>query len=815
MLHKYLSAGLITLFTVTAFAQTPWQSALVKVDDAGLITYEKDADGFVIPDFSHAGYRGGEPVPDYRPSAARIETVTPIADADNTARIQQAIDKIAALAPDADGFRGVVLLSAGKYLVDGQINLNASGVVLRGAGRGRDITTDQLTDTDLQSMTLIYRRGTGGGLAANVVVMGPGNASSATWGNSTSNETDKVNITTTKVMPGDYSFEVQTAVGYSVGDAVCIKYPTTEAFLEAIWYGGNSNWVNGGDAGSKWTTSEINLCYHRYIAKIDGNTITLDAPVFYCLDKKYSQAYMHKITTGTVYTNIGIENLRISMDRTPASITATPDQNCIKMNALENCWAKGLHLSDFVHGGIKTEAVTRSTIEDCRAVDCSGYITGSNQYNFESYHRSQLILIQGCLSRNGRHHWLSNGAASTSGIVVLNHTSTLANAATEGHRLFTQGILIDGWKESGWTFSNNRGLIGFYLRDNMGTHHGWGAVFSVLWNCDVQNGAVYLDKVPTGQNYSIGSTANTVRKYRSSDAKYTVGYNEGQNKPGLYPKSLYEAQLNARRSQFNFSITEHPKAVTTCINKSVSLSVAAQAPNVYTITYRWKKDGTPIEGATQKTLTINRATQADAGIYTVEVSYYGETLESEPAEVTLYDPLPELKFAGLQESVRTLNTYRIEVVDAASGTPTDATGYQWEYSGMGVSFDPPTGNPVNITVSADATDGVLQVNISHPCGMKILSENITVEKTTGYTDSEASDARIFPNPANDKVYIQNIRTVKHIEIINASGQTVYSRPVEKDCNELVVPLSGFNAGMYVVHIRFGPGERKSYKLVKK
>ena len=100
---------------------------------------------------------------------------------------------------------------------------------------------------------------------------------------------------------------------------------------------------------------------------------------------------------------------------------------------------------------------------------------------------------------------------------------------------------------------NNAHRLGFFLRDNMGTNHGWGAIFSVLWNCDVQNGAIYLCKIPTGQNYSIGSSARTIREYRNNDPKYSIGYNEGQNRAGLYPKSLYEAQLNARRLPASFA----------------------------------------------------------------------------------------------------------------------------------------------------------------------------------------------------------------------------------------------------------------------
>ena len=47
---------LLSLFSAEA---QNWQSALVKVKKSGKLVYAKDKDGFVLPDFSHAGYRGG------------------------------------------------------------------------------------------------------------------------------------------------------------------------------------------------------------------------------------------------------------------------------------------------------------------------------------------------------------------------------------------------------------------------------------------------------------------------------------------------------------------------------------------------------------------------------------------------------------------------------------------------------------------------------------------------------------------------------------------------------------------------------------
>ena len=53
---------------------------------------------------------------------------------DNTARIQQAIDYVSSLEPDAQGFRGAVLLEKGCYEIAGGLTISASGVVLRGSG---------------------------------------------------------------------------------------------------------------------------------------------------------------------------------------------------------------------------------------------------------------------------------------------------------------------------------------------------------------------------------------------------------------------------------------------------------------------------------------------------------------------------------------------------------------------------------------------------------------------------------------------------------------------------------------------------------
>ena len=108
------------------------RSKWVYPDAKGRLQYTADARGNRIMDFSHAGYKGGGVrIPDVR--VAR--TVKPVAG-DNTAQIQAAIDEVSKLAPDANGFRGAVLLERGTYDVAGSLRIAASGVVLRGSGSG-------------------------------------------------------------------------------------------------------------------------------------------------------------------------------------------------------------------------------------------------------------------------------------------------------------------------------------------------------------------------------------------------------------------------------------------------------------------------------------------------------------------------------------------------------------------------------------------------------------------------------------------------------------------------------------------------------
>ena len=179
-------------------------------------------------------------------------------------------------------------------------------------------------------------------------------------------------------------------------------------------------------------------------------------------------------------------------------------------------------------------------------MDPVGITTGERKYNFNTYLYSELNLFKECYARAGRHNYISNGTSGTSGNVFLDCVSDGALNVNEGHRGWTQGMLYDGHRDINMT---RPFTLGLYNRVAMGTGHGWAAVQSVLWNCDVDAsyGTIGLQQPPTSQNYAIGCKAKKITGKPVSASDFTLGYVEGQNRSGLTPQSLYKAQLSARQ----------------------------------------------------------------------------------------------------------------------------------------------------------------------------------------------------------------------------------------------------------------------------
>ena len=441
--------------------QSGWQSDIVYYDNDKLV-YKQDADSNRIPDFSYAGYKNSEvPIPDV-PVVKEIEPV----DGDNTSHIQSALFQIGIMPADSNGIRGALLLKAGEYEVRGTIQLGFDGVTLRGVGDGDDPANN----------TII--KGTGNSpTKRTIIVAGGGGTTKWTDGESGS----VVNITSDTVLVGDRTFEVASAANYGVGDNIIIVHPCTNEWLQAIDQGGTYSDSSGAEPGVDvpWSEGSQPLVFNRYIKEINGNTITVGAPVFNHLIKSLAQSYIYKYTRFNIKTQIGIENLRIDIE-TAGGGDENHAWNAVDMFQIEDSWIRDCTMLHFGLSGVRTNTASRITVENCEALDPVSAIEGGKRYNFQVYTASQQILFKNCHASNGRHHYVSNGTSWTSGCVFLDCTSSGAYTSSEGHRRWSMGLLYDNLIElDGPRPGYNPRLLGLYNRGFYGTSHGWSAAHSV------------------------------------------------------------------------------------------------------------------------------------------------------------------------------------------------------------------------------------------------------------------------------------------------------------------------------------------------
>lgn len=531
---------LLVTFSAAAYGQNNWQSSRVFYQNGKLI-YGTDNEGNRIPDFSYAGYKNSEVEIPFIPA---VLTISPVSG-DNTQHIQNALDQVGSMPMNSNGFRGALQLEAGMYQINGTLKMNKSGVVLRGRGDGAEATNN----------TVIFGKGN---TPSKRTILIAGGGGTSKWADQVSGS--RKNITSDTVYIGEREFTVESSSPFSVGDNIIIFHPSTETWLQAIDYGGTHYTEPGAEPGVDlpWSPGSENIVFNRYITAIEGNKITVDAPVFYTLIKSRSQSYIYKYGRAGIVTNIGIENLRIDIE-TAGGTDENHAWQAVDMFSIEDSWIKNCTMLHFGQSAVRTNTATRITVDSCKALDPVSQIDGERRYNYHLYNASQLVLIKNSHASNGRHHFVSNGYSYTSGCVFFNCTSTGAYTNSEGHRRWSTGLLWDNITElDGPRPGLNPRLLALYNRGHYGTSHGWSAANSVAWNCNVAQGTLIVQKPPTAQNYAIGCFGSAITGlYPSAPFNEPQGYIEGSNVSGLNPKSLFLAQLQERVSITSIDINHN------------------------------------------------------------------------------------------------------------------------------------------------------------------------------------------------------------------------------------------------------------------
>ena len=490
------------------------------------LVYVPDEQGNAIIDSSHAGYGGGGVA---IPTIPVRETVWPVAG-DNTENIQAAINKVSSRPLDAGGFRGSVLVKAGYYKMATPIRIDASGVVLRGEGMGDTGTVLIGTGT---GRTGGGGAGGGGGNQGTLVLVGGATGATA-------KDETRQTMTGDHVPVGARKFKVASARNFRPGDTVIVRRIGNQDWIDAVG-------MSGPDNASRWRP--FNVDWDRVVVDVQGDTITVDAPITCAIEKRWGGGEVVKYEDSGRIERVGVENLRAMSEFDPTRRTREygnmdrPNyvaeeyyndenhyRNFIIFDNTKNGWVRNATALHFVYSMVGTQRGAKGiTIQDCVSRAPVSQRAGARRFTFAL--RGQLALVQRCLSDEGRHSFMA-GQPTSSANVFLDCKATTPFSSSEPHEQWATGNLYDNVQAPL--------TARFWKNINIG----WAGANTVFWNCE---GSFLVQKPPTAQNFSFGHLGvnAVVFNIPLQDPTKENGHIESLDKH-VMPRSLYLTQLRER-----------------------------------------------------------------------------------------------------------------------------------------------------------------------------------------------------------------------------------------------------------------------------
>ena len=485
----------------------------------GKLNYTTDSLGNRIPDFSYCGYKASE---QQIPNVA-VKIVVPLIKGDATKQIQSAINYVAALPIDTNGFRGTVLLQKGVYEVFGQLKITASGIVLRGSGINE--TTLLGAGTDRQTLIRIH-------------------------GKKNQQKSEEIKITDAYVPVNAIQFSVADASKLKVGDKIVIRRPSTKEWISEL----GTNHFGGGITSLGWKPGEQDIFFDRMITDVSGLTVKIDAPLTTALDAKFGGGFVSTYQWNDRIENIGVENmlLKSSYDKNNPKDEAHRWMAITIENAAD-VWARQLSFQHFAGSAVYIDAsAKRVTVEDCISIQPISEIGGQRRYTF--FTAGQQTLFQRCYAENGYHDF-ATGYCAAGPNAFVQCESILPYSFSGAIDSWSSGVLFDVVNIDGNAIRfGNRG------QDAQGA--GWCAANSLLWNCTAARIDCYQPS--TAQNWSFGSWAQFAGNgswWSSNDA--------------MNPRSLFYTQLKERLNK-NVDAQAQILTVPTEASSSPSIEVAMQ-----------------------------------------------------------------------------------------------------------------------------------------------------------------------------------------------------------------------------------------------
>ena len=239
-------------------------------------------------------------------------------------------------------------------------------------------------------------------------------------------------------------------------------------------------------------------------------------------------------------------------------------------------------------------------------------------------------------------------------------------------------------------------------------------------------------------------------------------------------------------------------ATTVCNAGSGNYSIAP-VTNATSYTWTAPTGGNVVSGQGTNSVTVNFGSTS-GNVCVTASNACGTSLAS--CHAITVSPL-------LTVSVTSTNATCFSCADgSATATPTGGSApYTYQWSPLAATTQSVSGLPRG-TYSVQVTDAIgcmtiASVTISSPTGISTLTDNGTI--------------KVFPNPANDYIFIEGTLSVAanlQVSIINMFGQKVMDKIVFANENfSEQLSISGLTNGVYLIEVRSGDMVRNA-KIVK-
>ena len=564
--------GLLSLGFVQGYAQT---FALQVKDDR--ITYLDDEQGNRILDFSYCGYKSSEQdIPDVRNTVFVSWTA-----GDNTARIQRAIDYVASLVPDASGFRGAVLLDQGEFSLSESLRIAASGIVLRGVNKEKTI----LLKKGVNRGALIYMEGT-----------------------DDLNTLDTLQVLSKYVPVNARTLEVASGTSLRKGDRVMVNRPSEKDWIASL----GCDIFGGGIGALGWKEGDMDLSWDRTVTEVNGNQITLDAPLTVALNATYGTSTVTVYQWNGRIRNCGVENMTLISDydkRYPKD-----EDHCwtgISIEDAEDCWVRRVNFKHFAGSAVIVQRTgSQITVEDCISREPVSEIGGMRRCTF--YTLGQQTLFQRCYSEHGIHDFAAGYcAAGPNAFVQCDSYESLNFSGSID--AWACGLLFDVVNIDGHNLSfKNLG------QDKNGA--GWNTANSLFWQCTAAEIECYTP-AKDAMNRAYGCWAQF-----SGDGEWAQSNNHVQ------PRSIFYAQLEERlqkKCAERARILPRNTSATSSPTVEVAMELAKEAYNPRLTLEQWIEQGAfasstattglkSIDDIKEKKIISNKKTSVQSGVTIVD-----------------------------------------------------------------------------------------------------------------------------------------------------------------------------------------------------